>query len=91
MELVRIVCFDKEYLALCKKPLIVFSRDLVPSDNRCKHVILLEDLKKAKIPYFHALFMLSCFLQSSLMTVSVKYKHGFVLNSILKSTSRLLS
>lgn len=76
---------------LCKKPVIVLSRDLVPSDNRCKHVILLEDLKKAKIPYFHTLFMLACFLQNSLMTVSVNYKHGFVLNSVLKSISRLLS
>lgn len=76
--------FEREYLLLCKKPLIVFNRDLVPSDNRCKHVILLRDLTKAIIPYFHTLFMLSCFLKSSLMTVRVKYKHSFVLNSVPK-------
>lgn len=69
MELVRIVHFDRECLVLCKKLFIVFSSGLVPSDNRCKHVILLEDLKKAKIPYIHTLFVLACFPQSSFMTV----------------------
>lgn len=59
MELVHILQFDRECLVLCKKPLMVFSRDLVLSDNRCKHAILIQDLKKAKIPYFHILFMLA--------------------------------